>query len=214
MRQLAVVLAMLGVALVGPDIAGNVARADVTDGAPPRTAMLFEARLAITSPISVAAAGSTAANVTAVPALLLGARLIDRLHVGLGLSFFVVYAANGSGGFLTSDLVVVSLAPTVGIDLLRSRSRRATWYLKAALPLGPVLNCTGPMGQPCDRGFAVGFDVALGARYAFDRVFALGMEAGTSGSFVNPQRAMSQGILGAYGGLVATFYWARERPTR
>lgn len=183
-----------------------VARADE---APPRTALLFEPRLAITAPISVAAAGSTAANVTAVPALLVGARLLDRVHVGVGLSYFAVYLQNGSS-FLSSNLVVVTIAPTVGVELLRSPSRRAAFYLKAALPLGPVLNCSGPNGQPCDRGFSVGFDLALGARYSFDRWFALGMEAGANGSFVNPQRATNEGLLGAYGALVASFFYTRK----
>ncbi len=187
----------------------SVATARGDEPALPRTALLFEARLGITSPVSVAAAGSEAANVTAVPALLVGARLVDRLHLGIGLSFFVVYDQNSSS-FLSADLVVISFAPTVGVDLLRSKSRRAAFYLKAALPLGPVLDCSGPKGQPCDRGFGVGFDLALGARYAFDRAFALGMEAGANGSFVNPQRAVNQGLLGAYGALVASFLFDRN----
>ena len=146
-------------------------------------------------------------NFLAVPSLTFGGRIADRVQVGLGFSFFRSSTAAG-GTATTTDNNVVNFAPTVSVDAFKSNDNRAAFYIKFALPLGPVITCVGNL--PCDNGFAVGFDLALGARYAVHRIFAVGLEAGTAGSYINPQRQGTNGVVYFYGALVGTVYFSRS----
>jgi len=171
----------------------------------PATAFVFEARLALGGNYAILGfTGTTATTVsafTAVPSLFLGARLIDRLHVGLGFGFIRAQADSGGS---TAAFNIVTFVPTLEADLVKSSDNRVAFYAKLGLPLGPVINCPGG-GASCDNNFAVGFDFALGGRYALHRMFALGLEAGFAGTFVGPQRNNTSGLVTVYGGLVGTF---------
>ena len=123
---------------VGPAAA---ARAD--ENGMPTTAFLFEARIG----------GSVAFGVTA--GLLVGARIIDRLHLGLGFGF-VRTDSTGAGSNNR-----VNFAPTVAVDILKARDNRVAFYGKFALPLGPTVACP-PGNGACDTGFTIGFDFGLG----------------------------------------------------
>ncbi len=195
--NLARVIVVLAFALWAP----FAARAEKVEQSMPDNAFLFEARLGGGSPLVVLGAGAFNTSITATPSLLLGARLIDRLHVGLGFSF-----TRLSGG--GSDSNAVTFAPTVGADLIKSRDDRVAFYLKVGLPLGPIITCPQGPGK-CDNGFGVGFDFALGVRYALHRMFALGLEAGAAGTFLNPQRNNTIGIVTFYGNLVASFMYGK-----
>ena len=178
----------------------SLSRAQEDQGLP-RNAFLFEARLAFGSSV-ITFGGGTVAAFQAVPSLLVGARLVDRLQIGLGFGFLRTSAEAGTG---TSANNIVTFAPTAEFDLVKSRDNRVAFYGKAALPLGPVINCPGG-GASCDNNFAVGFDLGLGARYALHRMFSLGLEAGVGGTFIGPQRNNTVGIVTVYGGLVGSFY--------
>jgi hypothetical protein len=171
----------------------------------PDNAFLFEARLSLGTPFSVGTL-SAPSTFAAVPSLLVGARLGGRLHLGLGFSFFRL-SNGGAGGGGSSDYNVVVFAPTAALDLVKSHDERVALYGKLGLPLGPVITCS--TGAPCDNSFGIGFDFALGARYALHHMFALGLEAGVSGSFIGPQRNNTAGLVTVYGALVGTFYYGR-----
>jgi hypothetical protein len=162
----------------------------------PRTAFLFEARLGV-------GVGETQ-GFTALPSLLLGARLINRLQVGVGFSYFHISNTVGANG---TGLNAVVFAPTFAVDIIKSHDDRAAFYGKAALPMGAIIT-TFP-NAPDDTGFGVGFDFALGARYAFHRSFALGLEAGVSGAFAYPERQDAPAMVNVYGALVGSFYAGR-----
>jgi hypothetical protein len=186
-------------------LAPAVARAEKTENSMPDNAFLFEARLGAGT--SIAFGGlSFAGTFTAVPSLLLGARLIGRLHVGLGFGFTRLSNLGGGGGGGT-DLNLVTFAPTAAFDLIKSHDERVAFYLKAALPLGPVITCN--TGAPCDNNFAISFDLALGARYALHKMFALGLEAGAGGTWIGPQRNNTTGFVSVYGALVGSFMYGK-----
>jgi len=178
------------------------ALAEKTENSMPDTAFLFEARLGVGTPlvfINTGIGGGAAGfeSVTPTPSLLVGARLIGRLHVGLGFAF----TRFSQGG---SSSNVVSFVPTVGVDIIKSHDERVAFYGKFGLPLGPILDCNP--GVPCQTGFGLGFDLALGARYSLHRMFAFGLEAGVDGTFENPQRDNTPGLVGFYGTLVMSFF--------
>lgn len=172
----------------------------------PRNSFLLEMRVGGAQAISFGGL-TLSGGFTAVPSLLVGVRLVDRFHLGLGFSFMRLDNGGGGGGF-GADLNIVTFAPTFAVDLVKSHDNRLALYLKAAVAVGPIITCPNGPG-PCDNGFAVGFDFALGTRYAVHRMLALGIEAGAAGSFINPQRNSNSGIVSFYGALVGTFYAAR-----
>ena len=175
--------------LVAALLSPVAAHAEKGENSMPTTAFLFEARIG----------GSVAFGVTA--GLLVGARIIDRLHLGLGFAF--VRTDNGAGSNNR-----VNFAPTVAVDIIKAHDDRVAFYGKVALPLGPIVVCPPGPGD-CDAGFNVGFDFGLGARYAFHRMFAMGLEAGVVGSFDNPQRNVHTSTVTFYGALVGTFWYGK-----
>lgn len=171
--------------------AGGAARAE---GRLPRNAALLELRLGGAATISL-----NGSAITAVPSLLVGARLADRLHLGLGFSFFRFY----NDGNNTANNVV-TFVPTVEVDAFQSADRAFAFYVKMGLPLGVVVNCAG---NNCVNDFGIGFDAAVGGRYLFHRHFALGLEAGVAGTFVGVQRGNNDHLISFYGALVGTVYF-------
>jgi hypothetical protein len=169
---------------------GHVAPARADENGMPKTAFLFEARIG----------GSVAFGVTA--GLLVGARIIDRLHLGLG---FALVRTDSTGAGSNNR---VNFAPTVAVDIVKAHDNRVAFYGKFALPVGPLIACP-PGNGACDTGLTVGFDFGLGVRYAFHRMFALGMEAGAVGAFDNPQRDNHASTVTFYGALVGTFWYGK-----
>jgi hypothetical protein len=171
----------------------------------PHNAFLFEARLGLGVPTTLPNAGAlgatTTAGVVATPALLVGARLLDRLHLGLGFGFFRLQFESAGQ---TSAANLVTFAPTVAVDLAKSKENRVAFYFKGALPMGPAVTCQP--AAPCDNNFSIGFDFGLGARYALHPMFALGLETGVAGSFLGPQRNNTVGVVNVYGALVGSFF--------
>lgn len=172
--------------------AGGVARAG--EARMPYNAFLFELRLG-----GAASVTATGVGVSAVPSILVGGRLVDRLHLGLGFSFFRFYNDGNN-----SSNNVVNFVPTVSIDAFRSSDRAFAFYVKMGLPLGVVVLCTG---NNCTNDFAIGFDIAVGGRYLFHRHFALGLEGGMAGTFVGVQRGNIDHVIAVYGALVGTIYF-------
>src|SRR6185369_13578536 len=94
-------------------LASAPALAEKTENSPPDNAFLFEARLALGSALALFAPGGSFA---AVPSLLVGGRLVNRLHVGLGFGFTRFTGGGGFGGG-GSENNLVSFAPTLAADL-------------------------------------------------------------------------------------------------
>jgi hypothetical protein len=189
----------------------TVTHSQPTPGGMPRNAFVFEARLSLGG--TLAAGGSTAlggANgigggnatyttipgVIAQPSLFLGARLLDRLQVGLNIAFVRV----GGPGFSSNNILFL---PTVAIDLAKSSDNKTAFYIKPGLGFGAaVAVVTG--GK--DASAIVDIDIALGARHAFSSSFGLGFEAGLSASVTNPGNSAQSDVVFLYGALVGTFW--------
>ncbi len=185
-RAPALVAALVLAALV---LAPSLARAQM-----PRTAFDADARLGAGLII-----GGTSA-VVAQPSLTLGARLIDRLQVGVGVGFYRV--SSPGGGPNGTNQTTFTFAPTIAVDLLKAHDDKAAWYAKAALPMGAEVT------QPRNF-FVLGYDLALGARYCPHPNFAVALEGGVTGIFVDPAGNGGFGVTTVYGALVGTFYWGR-----
>jgi hypothetical protein len=158
----------------------------------PRTAFAVDARLGAGMVF-----GGTG-SIIAVPSLTVGARLIDRLQVGLGMGLYRV--ATPGGGMNGTNQTTFTFAPTLEVDLLKAHDNRAAWYAKGALPMGAEV--TNPRNF-----FVVGYDLALGVRFCPHPNFAVGLEGGITGLFVDPAGNAGFGVTTAYGALVGTFYW-------
>jgi hypothetical protein len=193
-------------------LSGSIAHAQSSEHGMPNNAFLFEARLAFATSVATTGGlfggggGSPVGVVAVVPSLLVGGRLIGRLHIGLGFSFWRITASTTSmfGGSQHDDYNVVTIAPTFGADIVKSADDRVAFYVKLGIPLGPVIHCTS--GAPCDNNFAAGVDVGLGVRYALHHMFALGLEAGFAGASIGPQRDNTFSEWNFYGGLVGSFF--------
>jgi hypothetical protein len=175
-------------------------------GGMPRNAFVFEARLSLGGtlaaggPIALDAEGTTAFSsipgVIAQPSLMLGARLIDRLQVGLNIAFVRI----GFSGFSTNNILFL---PTVAIDLVKSADNKTAFYVKPGLGFGAaVAVVTGAK----DVSAIVDIDLALGARHALSSSFGLGFEAGLSASITNPGNSAQSDVVFLYGALVGTFW--------
>jgi hypothetical protein len=160
----------------------------------PRTAFTAEARLGA----GIVFGGTSA--VVAVPSLTLGARLIDRLQLGLGVGLYRI--SSPGGGPNGTNQTTVTFAPSLEVDLLKAHDNKAAWYAKAALPMGAEVT------QPRNF-FVLGYDLALGARYCPHPNFAAALEGGVTGIFVDPAGNGGFGVTTVYGALVGIFYWGR-----
>jgi hypothetical protein len=166
--------------------APSVARAQM-----PRNGLAVDARLGG----GLVVGGSTALFV--VPSLTIGARLADRLQLGLGFGLFRFSSASGG---TTINQTTFTLQPTLEVDLLKAHDNHAAWYAKVGLPVGAQLT-------QMRNFFVVGYDVALGARFCPHPNWAVALEGGVTGVFVDPDGTNGYGITTVYGALVGTFYW-------
>ena len=182
MKTRAVVVILAFVALASPS-----ARAQM-----PRNGLAVDARLGAGLIV-----GGTSA-VVAQPSLTVGGRLIDRLQLGLGVGFYRI--SSPGGGPNGTNQTTFTFAPTLEVDILKAHDNRAAWYAKGALPMGAEIT------QPRNF-FVLGYDVALGARYCPHPNFAVALEGGVTGIFVDPHGNGGFGVTTVYGALVGTFYW-------
>ncbi len=154
----------------------------------PRTAFLFEARLSMGGGIAGDGAMMTE------PSLFLGARIIDRIHLGAGVTFRRTSVGD------TGSTNTFTVQPAVAIDIVKSQDNRTAFYIKPAFGLGAVVK------TDTDTVAVVTLDLSLGVRHAFHPMFALGFEAGIAGSWVDPgSRASAENVV-IYGALVGGFY--------
>jgi hypothetical protein len=145
--------------------------------------------------------GGTSA-VIAVPSLTVGGRLVDRLQLGLGFGLFRVASPGGGPNGNGTNQTTFTFAPTVAVDLLKAHDNRAAWYLKGAMPMGAMITTQRNF-------FVLGYDIALGARWCPHPNFAIALEGGLTGIFVDPNGNGGFGITTVYGALVGTFYWGK-----
>jgi len=183
-RALIVALAFTALAL-----ASTPARAQM-----PRNGLAVDARLGAGLIV-----GGTSA-VVAQPSLTIGGRLIDRLQLGLGVGLYRI--SSPGGGPNGTSQTTFTFAPTLEVDILKAHDNRAAWYAKGALPMGAEVT------QPRNF-FVLGYDVALGARYCPHPNFAVALEGGVTGIFVDPRGNGGFGVTTVYGALVGTFYWGK-----
>ncbi|MDB4968720.1 MAG: hypothetical protein JWN44_4409 [Myxococcales bacterium] len=139
-------------------------------------------------------------TVVAVPSLTVGGRLIDRLQLGVGFGIFRI--SSPGGGMGGTNQTTFTFAPTLSVDILKAKDNRAALYGKFALPMGAEITTTRNF-------FVLGYDVAIGARYCPHPNFAIGVEGGLTGVFVDPNGPNGSGITTVYGALVGTFYWGK-----
>src|SRR6185312_12159422 len=138
-------LARLILVLAALALVPSVARAQM-----PANGLAVEARLGAGLIV-----GGTSA-VVAVPSLTVGARLVDRIQIGVGFGLYRV--SSPGGGPNGTNQTTFTFAPTIEVDLLKSHDNKAAWYFKGALPMGAEI--TTPRNF-----FVLGYDAALGARY-------------------------------------------------
>ena len=139
-------------------------------------------------------------SVVAVPSLTVGGRVIDRLQLGLGFGIFRI--SSPGGGMGGTNETTVTFVPTFEVDLLKARDNKAAWYFKGGLPVGTEVTTNRNF-------FVIGYDAALGARYCPHPNFAVALEGGVTGIFVDPNGPNGSGVTTIYGALVGTFYWGR-----
>jgi hypothetical protein len=136
---------------------------------------------------------SAASSFTAIPSLSVGGRLAGRIQLTMGFTFFR-FETTG-----TNDTSTFSFVPTIAVDAAKSADQKVALYFKFGLPVGAAVTATTTTP-------VIGFDIAVGTRYAFHRMFALGFEGGAAGFFVDPANN-TQGVAAFYGALVGTFYY-------
>jgi hypothetical protein len=188
-------------ALILLALAPTAARAEPSgEGGLPQKAFMLQMQLGGSQaiPLYSTQGALQVAGFSVMPALVIGARLANRVDFGVGLSF-VRFSTD------TTALNVLTFAPTVAVDVVKAKDNKVDLYLKLGLPLGPVIVTQGPV---TDKGFGVGFQLGVGARYALHPMFAIGMEGGATGQFVNPQRGtQGNGFANFYGALTGTFFY-------
>jgi hypothetical protein len=168
----------------------------------PRMSPFVDFRLGIGVPIVGTVAGFVQ-QVSPIPQLAAGIRLVDRVQLGVGFSFFRFATTNG---MTDAAFNIFYFTPGVAIDIAKSRDNRVAFYGKFALALGAEVQTQTLF--PASNGFDVGYDLTLGVRYLFHSAFALGFEGGVLGFFLHPERDNNYGITTFYSSLVGTFYFS------
>jgi hypothetical protein len=172
---------------VPPQVSGPTIAAPAVLGFP-RTAFLFEARLSLGG--GVAGDGGMVTQ----PSLFLGARIIDRIHLGAGVTFHRT-AAGDAGSTNT-----FTVEPSVAIDIVKSQDNRTAFYIKPGIGLGAVVK------TDTDTVAVVTLDLSIGVRHAFHPMFSIGLEAGIAGSWVDPGSRTTAETVVIYGALAGSFY--------
>jgi hypothetical protein len=159
----------------------------------PRNAFWFEGRLALGT-VLVGAGGVVPMY---QPSLTVGGRLAGRVNLGLGVALFRLASNN-------TATTTFTFQPTATVDLVKAADERVAFYVRGGLPLGAVVPSTGR------TLVVVGYDVALGVRYAPHPMFALGVEGGLFGSFSDPGvNSIGNGIQSVYGALTGNFFYGK-----
>jgi hypothetical protein len=190
-----------------------VARAQ-TEGVPAQ-GFLLEVGIGGTVPL-YAIGNNGAAVSSALPSLMAGYRLIDRLQLQLG---FVLgaFGFNGSSavGGTSATASTFTIVPQVAVDLLKYANNRVAFYAEAGLPLGANVSTITVAGNSnTNSQFVIGFDVGLGVRYALAPIFTIGFESGILGIFA-PGTNTNNSAIGAstavtfYASAVATLYFGK-----
>jgi hypothetical protein len=201
---------ILALALGLASAASSRASADepTFDKQPPRTAFIFETRLGYAAGRS--AVQDVAQSPFIVPAI--GIRRANFLQITLGVLPITenVYDSDG-GNVRTSTSVLLSAAA----DVVKSPDGRAAFFTRAGFAAGRMtIPGTGSEG---DAKSVLGFDLALGGRYALKPWFALGGEVGLLQQFIeDSDPTTSRSLSGVpsgdqsetlvHFGLVATFF--------
>jgi hypothetical protein len=182
-RRSTLVLFILGVA---------AAPARASEGMP-RNGFWLEARFAAGTVL----VGTNNALPLYQPSLTVGGRLAGRVNLGLGFSFFRLASGNNA----TSTFVRL---PTVQVDIVKAHDDRVAMYGKAGLPLGAQIITN-------NRDLlVVGYDLALGVRYAPHPMFAFGVEGGVLGVFSDPgPNSVGAGVQSIYGAFTGSFFYGR-----
>ncbi|HZS41558.1 MAG TPA: hypothetical protein VFF06_32230 [Polyangia bacterium] len=164
----------------------------------PRTAFVFESRFAGAFNLSGGFGGTAAI----IPGFMIGARLIDRLH--LGVEFFLTNTTTaGVGGGPSNGTTAFTLGPTAEIDILKVAANRVAFYGKLGFGFGAAVLS----GGFSPNIFLLRFDLGLGIRYAPVPYFAIGMESGFINLFFSPDKPGTFSLTSLYGGLVGTFMY-------
>jgi len=166
------------------------------NGGMPTNAFIVELRIG--GGAYVEGNGSVAGGVLS-PSLLLGARLIDRLQVGMGMSFVRI----GENGFSSNNILFM---PTIAVDVFKSRDNKNALYLKAGLGFGASV---ASYASELHWNALLGVDVALGARHALSSNFGLGFEAGLAANVTSPGDSTQTDVVFVYGALVGSFWAGR-----
>jgi hypothetical protein len=180
----------------------SVARADESEGMPAK-AFVFEARLQ--GAFNLLGEGFFG-SATLIPTITLGARIADRLH--LGVDFFVTnFTASSGNGSSSNSLTAFAIGPIVELDIVKAARNRVAFYGKVALLPGAAVDSRS--GASNSNTFFLGLDLGLGVRYAPVRFFAVGTEAGALTLFIDPGSSGSASISAFYAGFVGTFLYGR-----
>jgi hypothetical protein len=171
----------------------GVAGAAGAEEGPPHYGFWMEAR---------AAAGTVIAGTATVPivqpSLVVGGRVAGRANLGIGFSFLRL-----ASGMVTTN--TFAFQPTVAVDLVKSSDERVAFFLRAGLPMGAAITSN------TRNLFVIGYDAALGVRYSPHPMFAVGLEGGLLGTFVDPgSNSVGFGLQSVYGALSGHFFYGRH----
>jgi hypothetical protein len=126
----------------------------------------------------------------AMATITVGARLLDRLQLGIGYLPLLHWIFGES----MQGLINAALLSTT-VDLVKFLDG-SSWFARGGFYAGGAE--TGGT-QP-----VVGFNLATGVRFGLNRILALGFEVGVLGDFIDPG---SQAEQHTYGGCVAFDCW-------
>jgi hypothetical protein len=173
----------------------------------PRTGLVIDARLGVATPVAASAPTSGLGGAFVVlPSVDIGVRLIGRLQLTLGFTLFRA-AQSVSGGPDTSQTSFL-LVPGVACDIVKSSDEKVAFYGAGGIPMGALLfDRGGGAAGSTLKNFAVGYNIAVGVRYAPHPMFAFGLEGGLFGIFSDLDNANRIGITSVYGSLVGTWYY-------
>lgn len=127
------------------------------------------------------------------PGIVFGARLGGRVQLGGGLSYWRFSSDN------TPTASTVLFAPELEVDVFKSHDEKVGLYLATGIPLGAVIGSGDPL-------LAVGYRLAIGARYVPHPNLGFGIEGGAQGLFFDPGGNDDAQIHSIYVSLVGTFY--------
>jgi hypothetical protein len=143
-----------------------------------------------------------------VPQLVLGGQA-GRVGFGAGLGFSrLSYSSaslnfGGASGGNYEQLTELSVAPTLTFDAFRSDDGKVALYVLGAPIFGIILQSNQSAASD------LGFQFAIGARYALHENFRIGLEAGPLGHFYNLGDNETLGVITLYTALVGSFVFPR-----